>query len=386
MGVLADGKTALFLVSSDAVATGDGKCLPTPQNCERVEMRAGQTEFFDVTTPEGETVQYQLDVQRVSRRTTADSAMAAAARSRESTQGRQVLRSAVSTGQVEVSDLAYSRELGLVVPSGARTQQPGSLFGGFRVDLRFGAAGQLVKRYNLARLTPLPSVDVPSFVYLGVLSDGESALFLNPTEAAASGDAVCLPSPEECQRIQLKAGQTGTLSAPTLNGQAEEYEIAVDGISKVEAATAEEAPREHQARVARRSPRPAPAHHRGRLAGQRSELLGRLGRARADRDAGPLAAPHTLQRLMALRMITAGESHGPGSRRSSRACPRARPRSRGDRPRHGPATAGPWPWAAHEDREDSARGHQRRRATGARWAGPIACGSPTATTPNCESG
>ncbi len=161
-----------------------------------------------------------------------------------------MLRSAVDTGQVQVKDLAYSRELGLVVPSGAQLEQPGGLFGGFRVDLRFGAAGAMVKRYNLARLTPLPSIEVPSFVYLGVLSDGESALFLNPTEAAASGDAVCLPSPEECQRIQLKAGQTGRLSAPTLNGQAEEYEIAVDGISKVEAATAEEA----RASIERESP------------------------------------------------------------------------------------------------------------------------------------
>ena len=47
-GVLADGKPAACLVSSDATATGDGKCLPTPENCERVEMKAGETEFFDV--------------------------------------------------------------------------------------------------------------------------------------------------------------------------------------------------------------------------------------------------------------------------------------------------------------------------------------------------
>jgi hypothetical protein len=249
MGVLADGKTALFLISSDAEATGDGKCLPTPQTCERVELRAGQTELFDVTTPEGQTVRYQLDVTGV-RRMQADAAVAAAARTRESTEGRQVLRTAVGTGQVQVSDLAYSRDLGLVVPSGARTQAPGNLFGGFRVDLRFGAPGATVKRYNLARLTPLPSVDKPSFVYLGVLGDGKTAIFLNPTQAAASGDAVCLPSPEECQRIELKAGQSGVLSAPTLNGQTEQYELAVDGIVKVEAATAAAA----RASIGRESP------------------------------------------------------------------------------------------------------------------------------------
>lgn len=241
LGVLADGKTALFLVSSDAQATGDGTCLPSPEVCDRVEMQAGETEFFDVTTPEGETQQYQLDIVRVDRRTEPTAEVAAAKRSRESSEGREVLREAVRSGQVEVSDLAYSRELGLVVPSGEAGAFGTSLFGGFRVDLRFGAPGALVKRYNLARLTPLPSVEEPSFVYLGVLGGGETALFLNPTEAAASGDAVCLPSPDECQRVELKAGQEGVFAAPTMDGQTKEYVLSVDDITRLQAATVEEA-------------------------------------------------------------------------------------------------------------------------------------------------
>jgi hypothetical protein len=246
LGVLADGKTALFLVSSDAEATGDGKCLPSPQSCERVEMQAGDTQFFDVTAPDGSVKQYQLDLVRVARRTQASTAVAAAARSRESEDGREVLRSAVDTGQVQVNDLAYSRELGLVLPSGETAKtgdkvEDAGLFGGFRADLRFGAAGALVKRYNLARLTPLPSVEKPSFVYLGVLDDGKTALFLNPTEAAVSGDAECLPSPDECQRVQLKAGDKAALASPTIDGQTEEYELSVDAISRVKVATEAEA-------------------------------------------------------------------------------------------------------------------------------------------------
>jgi hypothetical protein len=244
LGVLADGKTALFLVSSDAEATGDGKCLPSPQSCERVEMQAGDTEFFDVTAPDGSVKQYQLDLVRVARRTQASTAVAAAARSRESGDGREVLRTAVDTGQVQVADLAYSRELGLVLPSGetaGEDEEDAALFGGFRVDLQFGAAGALVKRYNLARLTPLPSVEKPSFVYLGVLDDGKTALFLNPTEAAVSGDAECLPSPDECQRVQLKAGDKAALASPTIDGQTEEYELSVDAISKVEVSSQAEA-------------------------------------------------------------------------------------------------------------------------------------------------
>lgn len=242
LGVQADGKTALFLVSSDATATGDGSCKPTPANCDRVELEEGQTEFFDVVTPEGTTVQYQLDLVNVERETKASAAAADAARARESKAGRTALRKAVKTGQVEVADLAYSTELGLVVPSGAAAASvKGSLFGGYRVDLRFGAPGELVKRYNLARLTPLPSVDDPSFVYLGVLDDGATALFLNPSRAVAAGDAVCEPTPEQCDRVKLTEGQRATFAAPTLDGATTDYELQIDGIAPVEAASEQEA-------------------------------------------------------------------------------------------------------------------------------------------------
>ena len=246
MGVLADGKTALFLVSSDAEATGDGTCKPTPENCERIEMRAGQTEFFDVTTPDGATVQYQLDLVRVSRVRSGSPAVASTARSRESSEGRQVLRKAIDTEQVDVDGIAYSRELGVLVPSA----QPGSgdgdgaaLFGGYRTDLQFGNPGALVKRYNLARLTPLPSTEDPSFIFLGVIGEAgdEKALFLNPTQAAASGDAVCNPTPEDCSRVELRAGQSGLFDVPTIDGQSAEYQLDVDAITEVEAETPEEA-------------------------------------------------------------------------------------------------------------------------------------------------
>lgn len=244
MGVLADGETALFLVSSDAEATGDGVCKPSPENCERIELRAGQTEFFDVTTPDGATVQYQLDLVRVSRVRSASPAVASNARTRESSDGRQVLRKAIDTEQVDVDGIAYSRELGVLVPSA----QPGdgdadALFGGYRTDLQFGNPGALVKRYNLARLTPLPSAEDPSLIFLGVIgaAGDEKALFLNPTQAAASGDAVCTPTPEDCSRVELRAGQSGLFDVPTIDGQSAEYQLDVDAITEVAAETPEEA-------------------------------------------------------------------------------------------------------------------------------------------------
>ncbi|HEX2087128.1 MAG TPA: hypothetical protein VHF89_15715, partial [Solirubrobacteraceae bacterium] len=197
-----------------------------------------------VTTPDGAVVQYQLDLVRVSRVKSASATVAAAARSRESEEGREVLRHAMDTDQVDVSGIAYSRDLGVLVPSAAPGDDDGdALFGGFRTDLKFGAPGALVNRYNLARLTPLPSSDSPSFLFLGVMGDAEdpTALFLNPSAAAVSGDAVCNPSPENCTRVELKPGQSGLFDVPTIDGESDEYQLDVDAITEIEAETPQEA-------------------------------------------------------------------------------------------------------------------------------------------------
>ncbi len=65
LGVRADKPTvAVFLVSSDAKATGDGACKPDATTCDTIELQAGETEFFDLTTGGG-SKQYQLDVVKV---------------------------------------------------------------------------------------------------------------------------------------------------------------------------------------------------------------------------------------------------------------------------------------------------------------------------------
>lgn len=68
LGVRSDGKTAVFLVSSDAKGTGDGKCRPRPSVCSTVEMQAEDTEFFDLTRDDGSIVQYQLDLLSITKR------------------------------------------------------------------------------------------------------------------------------------------------------------------------------------------------------------------------------------------------------------------------------------------------------------------------------
>jgi len=55
------GGQSSFLVSSDAQPQGDGRCSPDRSICSTLYMKAGDTEFFDVTGPGG-TVQYELEV------------------------------------------------------------------------------------------------------------------------------------------------------------------------------------------------------------------------------------------------------------------------------------------------------------------------------------
>jgi hypothetical protein len=92
-GVLKDGKTAVFLLSSDATATGDGHCKPSSKSCQTIEVKQGDTEFFDRTV-DGQDIQYQLDIVRVFKKGEASAVAAAAANERHSKAGADLLRKA----------------------------------------------------------------------------------------------------------------------------------------------------------------------------------------------------------------------------------------------------------------------------------------------------
>jgi hypothetical protein len=79
LGLEDDRKTAVFLLDSTLSAIGDGKCAPTPENCETVRMRAGDTMFFDQVDEEGNPSgeQFQLDLLKIHTKRTTDAAKAA---------------------------------------------------------------------------------------------------------------------------------------------------------------------------------------------------------------------------------------------------------------------------------------------------------------------
>ncbi|HMS61024.1 MAG TPA: hypothetical protein PKD63_02010 [Solirubrobacteraceae bacterium] len=95
LGAKKDGKTLVFLVSSDAKATGDGTCRPSAKDCETIELQSGDTEFFDLTTTDG-VQQYQMDIVKITKSGSTSSSSsgkaAKSARARASKSDRRLLR------------------------------------------------------------------------------------------------------------------------------------------------------------------------------------------------------------------------------------------------------------------------------------------------------
>ena len=95
MGVLKDGKTAVFLVDQGVTPVGDGECKPSPEACETIRLREGETEFLDVTDDTGNvSQQYQLDLIKIHKGSSASASSAKASRaSLRPTARRSELRS-----------------------------------------------------------------------------------------------------------------------------------------------------------------------------------------------------------------------------------------------------------------------------------------------------
>jgi hypothetical protein len=126
-------------------------------------------------------------------------------------------------------------------PTAPRTDAPKSdPLDSYRISLRFGRTGKLKTRRDLARLTPLPTVDNPFFVFLGVLEGGKRAVFLVSADAKPTGDGICKPSPTACQTIELRVGDTEYFDLERESGPVQ-YQLDLLSIRKEEAGTTSEA-------------------------------------------------------------------------------------------------------------------------------------------------
>ena len=99
------------------------------------------------------------------------------------------------------------------------------------VDLTFGAVGQRARTYrDVARLSPFPSARNPLIVYLGLKNDRQTAVFLVSSAVTPYGLGTCVPSPTNCDFLDLKVGQPeALLVVDTLNNVAQ-YQFEVSAI------------------------------------------------------------------------------------------------------------------------------------------------------------
>jgi hypothetical protein len=110
-GVTAKGKTATFSVVGEAILSGTGSCLPSPTQCEAVDVKPGATEQLSYLAADGQTTLFELRVLTIAARKTKVKASKASAWA-ESRAGRQLLR---ESGLVTLPFLRYSSQPGVLV-------------------------------------------------------------------------------------------------------------------------------------------------------------------------------------------------------------------------------------------------------------------------------
>jgi hypothetical protein len=115
LGVLKDHKTAVFMISSDATTTGDGKCTPNPTQCDTIEMKAGDTEFFDVAQGNAGVMQYELDLIKISHGKVKSKAATASAARKVSKGGKLVVQELKAEGDKSLSRYIYSYKRDILV-------------------------------------------------------------------------------------------------------------------------------------------------------------------------------------------------------------------------------------------------------------------------------
>jgi hypothetical protein len=84
------------------------------------------------------------------------------------------------------------------------------------LTVRFGPSEDTARppRKDVKRLQALPSSEEPVLIYLGVLKDKKTAVFLVDSGIIAQGDGTCMPSRTTCETIHLKEGETEFLDVP----------------------------------------------------------------------------------------------------------------------------------------------------------------------------
>jgi hypothetical protein len=166
---------------------------------------------------------------------------------------------------------------GVTAPTTAAPVAPKPSYELYSLKVRFGSSeSEVLPESNLKRLTALPDAKEPAIIYLGLLDDHKTAVFLVDSRATVQGDGKCLPSAGNCQNLHLKVGETAFFDMAAVDGQpGAQYQLDVLKVAKKKTSDAKAA-KASMAKVAR---------------GGRSALrarVARAGRYRYDAKTGTL--------------------------------------------------------------------------------------------------
>ena len=93
----------------------------------------------------------------------------------------------------------------------------------YELTVRFGASdGTRPPRRDVKRLTALPSADEPVLIYLGLLKDNKTAVFMVDSGVIAQGDGECKPTRTTCETIHIREGETEFFDVPGEDGAVDE--------------------------------------------------------------------------------------------------------------------------------------------------------------------
>ena len=86
---------------------------------------------------------------------------------------------------------------------------------------------------RLERLKALPSNDEPVVIYLGVLEDEKTAVFMVDASATPDGDGRCRPAKADCQTLHLREGETAFFDVADAEGNVTaQYQLDLVDIAK----------------------------------------------------------------------------------------------------------------------------------------------------------
>jgi hypothetical protein len=100
----------------------------------------------------------------------------------------------------------------------------------YTADVSFGKKGEEDDK-TLSEFRALPSSDNPILVFMGVKSDGKTAVFLIAANASVIGDGTCSPNDTECTFLYMKKKDKETIEAVDTAGTITDYTLELKDIN-----------------------------------------------------------------------------------------------------------------------------------------------------------